>query len=190
MTTKLNPCPMMNAIDRLRAALEAEVKIADRAYRASLSEHDDAVLATASYALVILDRAIPDLRAMLAAAPAQQPAAAVPEGGLRDSVLNSAKFRASCYALVGIVEGIEGLGRNWAANGERLKDTREWVAFYNCVASMRNGTFNQASAAPAQQPAAGERCARECEAEAELGGAALAKARLCAARIRALGDQP
>ncbi len=82
------------------------------------------------------------------------PAAAVPEEGLRDSVLNSAKFRASCYALVGIVEGIEGLGRNWAANGERLKDTREWVAFYNCVAAMRNRTFNQASAAPAQQPAA------------------------------------
>ena len=77
---------------------------------------------------------------------AQAPPAAVPEGGLRDSVLNSAKFRASCYALVGIVEGIEGLGRNWAANGERLKDTREWVAFYNCVAAMRNGTFNQASA--------------------------------------------
>ena len=92
--------------------------------------------------------------AMLAAAPAQQPAAAVPEGGLRDSVLNSAKFRASCYALVGIVEGIEGLGRRWAANGERLKDTREWVAFYNCVASMRNGTFDQASAEQAQQPAA------------------------------------
>lgn len=82
------------------------------------------------------------------------PAAVVPEGGLRDSVLNSAKFRASCYALVGIVEGIQGLGRCWAANGERLKDTPEWVAFYNCVASMRNGTFNQASAEQAQQPAA------------------------------------
>ena len=34
-----------------------------------------------------------------------------------------------------------------------------------------------------------ERCARECEAEAELGGAALAKARLCAARIRGLPDR-
>ena len=85
---------------------------------------------------------------------AAPPAAVVPEGGLRDSVLNSAKFRASCYALVGIVEGIERLGRCWAANGERLKDTPEWVAFYNCVASMRNGTFNQASAEQAQPAAA------------------------------------
>ena len=91
---------------------------------------------------------------------AQQPApppaglAAVPEGGLRDSVLNSAKFRASCYALVGIVEGIQGLGRCWAANGERLKDTPEWVAFYNCVAAMRNGTAEPASAAQAPPAAA------------------------------------
>ena len=83
---------------------------------------------------------------------AQQPAAAVPAGGLRDSVLNSAKFRASCYALVGIVEGIAGLGRRWASDGERLKDTPEWVAFYNSVSAMRNGTSAK-QAPPAAVPA-------------------------------------
>ena len=98
-----------------------------------------------------MTRAEAALGDLLAALDAQ-----VPERGLRDSVLNSAKFRASCYALVKIVEGIEGLGRRWAANGERLKDTREWVAFYNCVAAMRNGTFNQANAEQAQQPAAAD----------------------------------
>jgi hypothetical protein len=72
------------------------------------------------------------------------PAAAQPEragGGdvSRDSALLSARFRAACYRLVGIVEGVEGMGRRWAANGERLKDTPEWVAFYNAAADMRNG---------------------------------------------------
>jgi hypothetical protein len=57
----------------------------------------------------------------------------------RDSALSSARFRAACYRLVGIVEGVEGMGRRWAANGERLKDTPEWVAFYNAAADMRNG---------------------------------------------------
>lgn len=79
--------------------------------------------------------------------PRYSPPTAVPAEGLRDSALNSAKFRASCYALVGIVEGIEGIGRRWATNGERLKDTREWVAFYNSVAAMRNGTTEAPPAA-------------------------------------------
>ena len=92
-----------------------------------------------------------------AAVPTPPPAgiAVVPEMG-RDSVLNSAKFRASCYTLVGIVEGIQGLGRCWAANGERLKDTREWVAFYNSVSAMRNGNAEPTSATqapPAAVPA-------------------------------------
>lgn len=91
--------------------------------------------------------------------PPQAPPAAVPAEGLRDSALNSAKFRASCYALVGIVEGIAGLGRRWASGGERLKDTPEWVAFYNSVSAMRNGTAEPTSATqappaavPAQEP--------------------------------------
>ena len=86
----------------------------------------------------------------LFAAP-QSPPAAVPSSGLRDSVLNSAKFRASCYALVGIVEGIAGLGRRWAADGERIKDTPEWVEFYNRIAAMRNGTA-EAHPAPVSVP--------------------------------------
>lgn len=84
----------------------------------------------------------------------QAPPATVPAGGLRDSVLNSAKFRASCYALVGIVEGIAGLGRRWASDGERLKDTPEWVAFYNSVSAMRNGTAEPTSATQAPPAAA------------------------------------
>jgi hypothetical protein len=90
--------------------------------------------------------AVRELRRIgLAMAPnAPSPAAALPEragGGeaFRDSALSSARFRAACYRLVGIVEGVEGMGRRWAANGERLKDTPEWVAFYNAAADMRNG---------------------------------------------------
>ena len=80
----------------------------------------------------------------------QAPPDTVPAKWLRDSALNSARFRARCYALVGIVEGIAGLGRRWASDGERLKDTREWVAFYNSVSAMRNGTTE---APPAVVPA-------------------------------------
>jgi hypothetical protein len=87
------------------------------------------------------------LKAMAAARALSPPASA--GEGFRDSVLSSARFRAACYKLVGIVEGVE--NRRWAADGERIKDAPEWVAFYNCVSNMRNGVAAPTPPAAAQE---------------------------------------
>jgi hypothetical protein len=62
---------------------------------------------------------------------------ATPQSAAREPGGEDAALRVAVDALVGIVERAEGRGRRWAANGERLKDTPEWVAFYNAALRTR-----------------------------------------------------
>lgn len=66
-------------------------------------------------------------------APAQ-----VDEGAVHERIVQQARFRAACYALVELVEGQP--GHRWVnGDGFRLKDAEAWVKFYNTVSDMRNG---------------------------------------------------